>query len=315
MKKNGLPTGYPVLSVSMNRILFLTTFFLIIFSIQDSVFACTSFAVFSNHVFYGMNFDFADAAMKFLITTNGDMKTFHLAFERVFGDIGIFVKTAGMNTKGLFSSCQEQCPLEEISQEFADGNMYVFQLYEKIDCLSSVGQIEKITDKTKIINFPELNLHNLFADKNGNAIVTESGCYGNAVTRMDGRFMVMTNFANYLLDGKAYTDAEGKGAERYKICHEYLHDTLHNFTIENGFELLKKACNRDPEYPTGCSMVFDPQNNDVYIVLFRDYKRIFKLSIENSAVEIWRGHTDKHSQPVSIGDEGIMISDLIKHFL
>ncbi len=33
-----------------------------------------------------MNFDFADVAMRFLITTNGDIKTFHLAFERMFGD-------------------------------------------------------------------------------------------------------------------------------------------------------------------------------------------------------------------------------------
>jgi hypothetical protein len=298
----------------MNKILFLTTFSLLVFCVQDSVFACTSFAVFSNPVFYGMNLDVADTAMKFLLSTNGDMKTFHLAFERIFGDVGFFVKTAGMNTKGLFASCQEQHPLNENPQDFIDGDLYIFQLYEKIEYLANVDQIEKITDKTKIINVPELNLHNLFADMNGKAIVTESFGDGNAIMRMDGRFMVMTNFANYSLNGKTYIEAEGKGADRYKICHEYLYENIRNFTVENGFELLKKAYNHEPENPTLCSMIFDPQNNDVYIVMYGDFNKILKLSIMNSSIETWRGYEDKHFQPVSVGNEGILISDLIKYY-
>lgn len=299
---------------TFNRTLFLSMFFLIISLVPDSVFACTSFAVYSNQVFYGMNFDFANVAMKFLITTNGDMKTFHLAFERMFGDLVFFVKTAGMNTKGLFASCQEQHPLQGDLQRFNNEDTYIFQLYEKIDCLNNTEDIKKMTDNTKIINLPELNLHNLFADMTANAIVTESCNDGNATTSMEGRFMVMTNFANYLLDGKTYIEAEGKGAERYKICHEYLHDTIDDFTIENCLELLEKAYNRDPEYPTACSMAFDPQNNDVFIALFGDYKKILKLSINNNSIETWKGYKDRNVQSVSVGDEGVLISDLIKHF-
>lgn len=296
---------------TVNITVFLSTLLLIFIFDQDSVFACTSFAVFSNQVYYGMNLDFANTALKFLITTNGDMNTFHLAFERMFGDVGFFVKTAGMNTEGLFASCQEQHPLDEITHEFNDGDMYSFQLYEKIVDLTHIEDVIKITDKTKIINVPGLNLHNLFADTTGNAIVTESRHDGNAITRMDGRFMIMTNFANYSLDGKTYLEAEGKGAERYKICHEYLHDNISDFTIENGFELLEKACNPDPEYPTACSMVFDPQNNHVFIVLNRNYSKILKISIENSSIETWRGYEDVHFRSIPVGDEGILVSDLI----
>ena len=52
----------------------------------SDVYACTSFAVYSNPVYYGMNFDFASLPMKFLISVNGDIRTFHLEFERTFGD-------------------------------------------------------------------------------------------------------------------------------------------------------------------------------------------------------------------------------------
>jgi len=297
---------------TMNRLFYFTTFFLLFFSFQDSATACTGFAVYSTQVFYGMNFDFADVAMKFLITANGDMKTFHLAFERMFGDVGLFVKTAGMNTKGLFASCQEQHPLTvENIPEPDENNLYTFQLYETIKTSVDVKSVEKTMNSATLINLPELNLHNLFADINGAAIITEAGTEGNAVTRMDGRFMVMTNFANSLQKGKSFRDVDGKGADRYKICHEYLNDTIHDFSLNNGLELLEKACNQEPDYPTACSMVFDPQNNDVYIVLFREFKKVYKVSIEKSTIELWRGDKDQKQQPVLIGDDGVYVSDLM----
>jgi len=297
----------------MIKTLFFTALFLIFISFKDSAFACTSFAVFSDHVFYGMNFDFATFAIKFLIITNGNMKTFHMAFKRTYGDVDFFANTVGMNTNGLFASCQEQFPHEETTLEFNDGDMYIFQLHDIINDLDSVDDIIKITDKTKIINVPGLNLHNLFADTTGNAIVAESRQDGNAVTRMQGKFMVMTNFANYSLDGKTYTEAKGEGADRYKISHEYILNSIHDFTIENGFELLKNACNHDPKYPTRCSMVFDPQKNNVYIALNRDYSKILKLSIENGFIEPWKGYKNDHLKSVFVGHEGLLVSDLIKY--
>lgn len=91
--------------------------FLTIFLPLSDVCACTSFAVYSNQVYYGMNFDFANLPMKFLISTNGDIRTFHLAFERVMGEMKFFVNTAGMNNKGVFSSCQELHPMSEYHNE------------------------------------------------------------------------------------------------------------------------------------------------------------------------------------------------------
>jgi len=298
----------------MYKTLCLTTCILFIFSILDSVFACTSFAVYSNHAFYGMNFDFlADTSMKFLVSLNGDLKTFHLAFERMFGDVGVFVKTAGMNTKGLFASTQEQRPAQDTQQQ-TENDLYIFQLYEEIESVPSVGYIEKILEKKELINLPDLSIHNLFADVNKNAMITECSPDGNAITRINGNFIVMTNFANYLFEGKKYTEVDGMGADRFIICHEYLHDAVDNFSLDKGLELLQAAQNKESEYPTLCSMILDPQHNDVYICLYCDFQKIYKLSIEENSIDMWKGSTNKNAKPITVGDEGIMVSDLINHF-
>ena len=71
------------------KLLLLTVFTTLLLPLTD-VSACTSFAVYSKQAYYGMNFDFAALPMKFLISVNGDIRTFHLAFERSFGDTNFF---------------------------------------------------------------------------------------------------------------------------------------------------------------------------------------------------------------------------------
>lgn len=296
----------------MKHSIFFITFFMTTFFCIDSVLACTGFAVFSNQIIYGMNFDFIDLATKFSIITNGNMKTFHLAFEKTFGEATFFSKTAGMNTKGLFASCQEQHPLDNSSEELKDGYSYLYQLYEKIDTLSNVDEIQKITDQTKLANLPGLNLHNLFADTTGKAIITEANPTGDDVLHMQGNHMVMTNFPNYNAVNKPYKEAEGMGADRYQICHKYIEKNLDNFSIENGLELLEKVANLldDPAYSTKSSMVFDPEKNEIYIVLNSDFSKIMKASIEKGHITPWKGF-EHNDRVIHLGEEGILTSDLM----
>ena len=94
----------------MKCIWFFFILFIMLFLCSETIYACTSFAVYANQVYYGMNFDFINLPIKFLISVNGDIRTFHLAFERTIGEMKFFVHTAGMNSLGLFSSCQELHP-------------------------------------------------------------------------------------------------------------------------------------------------------------------------------------------------------------
>lgn len=294
----------------MIRILCFTSILFLITAVQDAAFACTGFAVFSKQVLFGMNFDYADIPMKLLITGSSDMKTFHLAFEKKLGDVTFFAKTAGMNTKGLFASCQEEHPYPETTPIPTEKDMFTFQLYEKIESTNTVREIESIANAVRLVNLPDPCLHNLFADISGNAIVTEAGPNGNSIIKQKNNYLVMTNFPNYTLHGKPYTSAEGKGADRYIICHEYIRNHIDNFTIDNALDLLDRAYNRDPEYPTSCSMVFDPQNSTVYIALNRNFSDIYKVSIETGAIEL-RKNPVRYSGTIPIGDKGLMISEML----
>lgn len=289
------------------------TFLGLFFGFPECSEACTSFAVYSGNVFYAMNFDFADLPMKFLIAANGDIRTFHLAFERTLGTVSFFVNTAGMNDKGLFAACQELHPVNQHPREKEETDLYMFELYEAISACTCVNEIEERCQERALVDMPGITLHNLFADTRGEAMVTEAGEAGTHMVKKSGDYMVMTNFPVRTMAGKNYLAARGKGEDRYIICHEYLDRHLSDFSIENGFELLSKCRNTDPQYPTACSMVFDPQKKAVYIVMARNFSRIWKLSIENQTLETWRGFRRHLSIPVPKGECGIPAAALVQY--
>ncbi len=291
------------------KFVFLIVFLTFFLPLSDAC-ACTSFAAYSNQVYYGMNFDFANLPMKFLIFANGDIRTFHLAFERTMGEMKFFVNTAGMNNKGLFSSCQELHPISEYHNERNEKNMFVFELYDAIAGYKSAGEIEGLARTLSLIDMPGVSVHNFFADTTGKAFVTEAGALETAIIEKENNFMVMTNFPNRSMIGKNYKEAQGKGDERYIICHEYLQKHASDFNIEKGFQLLEMCTNKDPLYPTGCSMVFDPQKQEVFIVLERNFSKVLKLSIAKGTIETFKGYEKKFSSPIPIGVEGLLIKDL-----
>jgi hypothetical protein len=288
--------------------------FIMLLLVPDTVFACTSFAVYSSQVYYGMNFDFINLPMKFLISVNGDIRTFHLAFERTIGEMKFFVNTAGMNSKGLFASCQELYPEKINPPEKTDANIFTFELYESIASSRSAEEVKRMGQTFPLIDMPGITLHNLFADRSGWAFVTETGTPDTVFTEKEGNFIVMTNFPNASLAGKKFSDAEGKGAERYITCHEFLGEHADSFNIGKGFELLSMCCNKDPQYPTMCSLVFDPQQGEVFIVMERNFSTILKLSIENGTIQPFKGYAVKHQLSLPAGVEGILAEDLKQYY-
>ena len=282
--------------------------------IQTPAYACTSFAVYAQNVYYGMNFDYGDVAMKLLILQSGDINTFHLAFERTLNGARFFVNTAGMNSKGLFAACQQVYPQDPSSERIDADGLYMFQLYDRIADTASTSDIIKSAESTRLINLPGLELHNLFADIHGTAVITESHREQNHITAMQGNYVVMTNFPNHTLARRSYAGAQGIGAQRYKKCHDYLRNHANAFTIGDGFELLRQVCNQDPEYPTRCSMVFDPRSNDIYIAFERNYSEIVKVSIATKTIESWQGYKDEQVLPLPVGEEGVLVADVIRTF-
>lgn len=276
--------------------------------------ACTSFAVYGDQVYYGMNFDFINLPVKFLISSDGDMRSFHLAFEQPSGSGKMFINTAGMNNTGLFASCQLLHPVNQHPSVKTDANIFTFELYGAMAVSRSVTEIEQICRRLPIVDIPGMTLHNLFADMNGRAIITEAYQDKTVIIEKKNNFIVMTNFPNRSMIGKKYETAKGIGADRYIICHEYLQQHARDFNVEKGFDLLSMCRNKDPEYRTRCSMMFDPQKKAVYIVLDTDFSKILRFSINKGTIETVKGYEKGVQLTIPSGDEGILISEL-KHRL
>jgi hypothetical protein len=189
--------------------------------------ACSGFCVYSNKALYGMNFDFPDTEIKFMIQTYEDMKIFHMQFKSE----GSFISSVGMNNKGLFCSEQELWP-------------YVYHLDPK---------------KNNELYFWELY--------------------------------------NY-------------GADRYKTAGKYISNNIQDFDFNNGIEMLKSTAQSENIYKTVCSMLFSPSEKAVYIMLQRNFNKIWKLSINQNTIETFKGFDQELK--IMLDSSGILASELVR---
>jgi hypothetical protein len=266
-------------------------------------FACTSFAVYGGHTFYGMNFDYPDVELRFTIRPSGDRKVFQMEFAQGDG----FSVTVGMNSAGLFSSCQMLYPEAPATTSRGPNDLYPWQVYEEaVLNMESVSEVaEFIGDKT-VVHW-SVTLHDLFADAYGDAMVVEVGRTENVITRIEDDFLVMTNFPNGEFAGQSYTEVEGVGADRYKIAYENISDNLDTFDVDVGLETLEKAA-LEGEFSTQASMVFDPDERQVYLALRRDFSKIWKVSIADGTIETFSGFGRTRTMPLDAS--GIFASEL-----
>jgi hypothetical protein len=279
---------------------------------------CTSFATYFSNPIYAMNIDHSDRERKFKITTlkrnwkNDTIIRFHCQNR----ENGKFLDSACMNSLGMFSNYQflvpnkdEQIPKSK-SNRISDGNLFSqSQMYvETVDEL-----LRRMGDRTVYYSnsFDPFKLHNMYADKEGGAIVLEASENGNAISSLEDKFIVMTNFPVYEFKGKHYSEVYGEGSDRYKIIHNEIIKNKDNFGIEQAFDVLKKTCDSSEYFPTVCSMVFDPIGLYVYLVLFGNFKKMWRISIKENIIETYTGFKEPHR--FKIGTKGILASELEKY--
>ena len=289
---------------------------LMIFSLPSHALACTSFALYGNQIFYGMNFDYFAIPLKFLIESRPDMSLFHLTFlfEQTIKDPaykGYFAKTCGMNTKGLFCASQEIEPFVQGKKVPEEGQTHIDDHYDALSDCSRIGQVKDKITGSQWIQFIGPSIHNLFADADGQAMVTETDNTQNYITGIDGDFMVMANFANHSLAGKSYGEARGAGAERFRIAHEFLSENRRTFSVEKGFHLLKKARCKDKGFKTLCSLICHPDTLSVYIALTLDTDRIWRVSLASKTIETVEGY--RRYKKIALDEKG-MLSETLAQF-
>jgi len=280
-------------------------FFVVLFT--NYIKPCTSFAVYFNNTYYGLNLDWQDTEVKFSIKKYEGYKVFYVEF---FSN-GSWLTSCGFNERGLLSTSQlvypgvaaavkpNETPLDyggfRISTDF----------FGRTDSLKTFLNVAN----NRLIQVPFIKLHSLIASLNGSAAVFESGTDSNMVTNTGENFIVMTNFNNHKFWGKPYTLTTGTGSDRYQVAYSYILQNRLNFTYENAWEVLKNTKQNSGSYPTICSFIFDPLNLSVYIAIKRNYQQIYKVSLTDNYIETYSGFSSY--KKLNLTNEGILVSELI----
>jgi hypothetical protein len=257
--------------------------------------ACTGFAVYSGRTLYGMNFDYPPNEVRFSIEEHEAGALFLGSF--LMGDH--YASTVGMNEHGLFASDQMVFPARATVDEPAEDELFIWDaFYEGLRECESVDEVLTWIGDRHVVQYPSLQLHNLYADPSGNAMVLECGAAENVITEIEGPFLVMTNFHNGDFRGLALRDIAGVGAERYRVAHRYIEENLDGFDVDHGLEVLRRTSMATGDYRTRYSLVFDPVALEVYIALERDYDHIWKASLTERTIETYRGFDEHHVLPL-----------------
>ena len=274
-------------------------------SASGFVLACTSFAVYSGRTFYGMNFDYPPCEVQFVLEEHEAGLVFIGSFW--MGDH--YGRTVGMNSQGLFSSCQMVSPAKADVEQPGPEELYVWNaFYDGLANCSCVREVTDVIADKRLVQYPTLTLHNLYADVEGSAMVVEPGETGNVITEIDGPFMVMTNFPNGDFQGVDYHEVRGDGAHRYQTAYATIEEHFEDFNLDDAFETLERTVQSTGGYPTLYSLVFDPIAREIYIVLERNFDHIWKVSLDNQTIQTYQGFDKAVTLPMA--SEGVLGSDL-----
>ncbi len=285
---------------------------IVLLTLSSPAAACTSFAVWSDQAWYGMNFDYySTTPFLVLIAEEGGSELFLMAYLLR----NLYVPTVGINEAGLFASTQLLYHSEKIVDiEPRDDSLFMYQLFAgSLARLDRVSQLREIIATRQVVDAdPYRPTHNLFADPTGDAVVVEAIGGKTLVTKVEHSFLVMTNFPNGRFAGRSYDEVEGIGADRYVTACKAIARGKDSFGLQEALAVLHDTAQpHSTMCPTLCSLVFDPVGHYVYVVLCQDFERVWRVSLEERLIETYSGFSEHVRLP--LGQDGIPASELMKY--
>lgn len=269
---------------------------------------CTCFAVYGQEKnIYGMNFDTDEIDLKLKINSYSDKNIFN--FSALIDNK--YIDIAGVNSDGLFICTQavQYCPGFKSSCD--ENDWFAFDIFdEALKKTRKTSEFHEILNK-RVISYPrnplypDLGLHTIIADKTGDAFILEEGNGTNIVSPILNDFIIMTNFPNGDFKEANYDKVYGIGADRYICAHEYIHNNIHSFGINEAFEVLSKTSQEN----TLCSIVYEPLKNEIYISFKKDLSKKWKISIMEKTIQSLDGFLSNNK--IQFTNEEIFVKDLI----
>lgn len=287
----------------MRRLLAFLLFVTVLALYPARAHACTSFAVYRQNTLYGMDFDYSDVPIRYVISQNGGTAVFHVDFETY----GRYVPIAGMNEHGLFLAVQMLYPEALKTPGGEEKELHTFA-QEALFSMQSVEEALRALEYQRVVN-SFLMLHCMLADKNGTAIVLEPGDGENRITQNPGDYLVMTNFFNADFYHPDTRRMENVDCTRYLAAENCILQRGDAFSIADGMATLESAMQKDGDYPTQNSIVCDPTNGEIYIAIRGEFETVWKVSLQEKTIENFRGI----AKPIKLelGEEGISAQTLV----
>jgi len=269
---------------------------------------CTSFAVYSTRTLYGANFDYPPSAIRFSIEDHDTGAVFLGAFRNG----PTYASTTGLNEQGLFSANQMVYPERAVVAQRASDELYFWEAFDGgvRECASADEVLDWIGER-QLVQAPSPQLHNLYADPDGNAFVLECNASQNVISPIDGDFLVMTNFHVGDFVGQPLDEIAGTGADRYRIAHDYISENLDAFDIDLAFDVLCRAAMKTGTFTTRYSLVVDPEALEIYLALEHDFDHIWRVSLSDRTISTYRGFDEEHVLP--LGRAGITGTQLERY--
>ena len=305
----------------MKRLLSIALVLVLILGVTQFAVACSSFAVYGKHgPIFGMNVDipahgeaqespdgrfFEQRDNRIAINLHGDTKVFRYDHHFFFND------------RGVFGCAQEAWPPQRMERSYES----IIHWHPTLYALGT--EFEKATDVIEILEEARLrytrdaDFHCLFADSQGNAIIVEPGVDQNHLLPMEGDYIVMTNFFNHLLEGD-YTDPNLEAYphltlmdyldpdRRYRIAETMIQSSLADFDDLKAFEVLEAMT----QPLTKFSIIIVPEQQQLYIALFRDFSRIWQVDLEAETIATYHGFVDYRIEHLDV--KGFTVNELME---
>ncbi len=281
------------------KILLLCLLLLVVSSI--TTYGCSSFAVYSNRTLYGMNLDYYPVELRFMIS---DGYAGRKVFSQNFFYSGNWVYTNGMNDRGVFSNYQEVIDKPYTGEAADIPTLYLYSVVESLGQVDDLQAVEKIMTGKRLVHNPGFPLHSMIASKDGQCLIVEIQSDGTHLIKNDQNFMVMTNFYNSDHLGESWEQIVDVSSIRYQLVYQGIEENMGNFDIMTGFKVLQSALQKI----TLSTLIFDPENLDIYIALEGDFEHIYKVSMNEETIETYLGFAEE--KRVKIGYSGILVSEL-----
>lgn len=254
--------------------------------------ACSSYAVYTNCIQYGVNFDLGGRPeLQFNLLSGKDgIRYFTLSFNAD----GMFRRMSGVNSEGLLATLQSVPPRGPVSR--SSGTLISDILDEALYKASTVEQVREIIGNRRLTHVPGFYLHSFFADKNGHTLVVEVGEKGNFLMINKENYAVMTNFHLADFVGAPEESIVAPGSVRYHTALNEIRTYMGRMDLDRGLDILWKVA--QPPL-TQASYVVSPVDKQLYMALRGDFRRIWRIDLGAGTLETYRGFKSPRSMSLT----------------